>query len=81
MRKCLIDNELGTNTLRFMNMFRIKDELWSISNTRKGIVDGIRYKRTKRCGEYWTELGTTAHVVKQLRYRISDVCKNIVQNR
>ena len=80
LRKCLIDNKLGTNTVRFTNMFRIKDELWSISNTQKRIVDGIRYKCTKRCGEYWMELGTTAHVMKRLRYRISDVCENIVQN-
>ena len=43
LRKCLIDNELGTNMVRFTNTFRIKDELWSIGNTEN---------------ELWMELGT-----------------------
>ena len=64
LRKCLMDNKLGMNIVQFTNMFRIKDELGSIGNSRKRIVDGIRYKHKKRCREYWTELGTTAHVMK-----------------
>ena len=62
-------NELGTNTVQFMNTFRIKDELGSTSNSRKQIVDELGTK-VKTMWEYWTELGTTAYVMKRLRYRI-----------
>ena len=45
-----MDNESGMNTVQFTNTFRIKDELGSIGNSRKRIVDGIRYKHKKDTG-------------------------------
>ena len=35
LRKCAMDNELGTNTVQFTNTFRIKDELGSTGNSQK----------------------------------------------